>query len=255
MDTVLLATKLRIPPQPHHAVRRVRLLDALEHGIPHYKLVQISAPAGYGKTTLLAEWAHASRFPIAWLSVSEEDNDLERFLRYLLIGWDAVQPGVRESPVGLLLGGMSPDGEAVLSAFINVANDVPNHIVFVLDDYHLVEDPSIHQALTFLLDHLPPTLHFVLAGRAEPPLPLARYRARHELLEFRAEDLQFLQEETTDFFNDMMGLDLADDEVVRLQAQLEGWIAGLQLVSLTLRRHREAADKLVVSGLHRRLPE
>ena len=159
---------------------------------PHYKLILISAPAGYGKTTLLAQWAQASRFPVAWLSLGEEDNDLERFFRYLLAAWENVQPGVRESPLGLLLGAMAPDREAVLSAFINVANEVPDHMVFVLDDYHLIDDPSIHAALTFLLDHLPPTLHFVLAGRAEPPLPLARYRARQELLELRTEDLHFL---------------------------------------------------------------
>ena len=134
--------------------------------------------------------------PVAWLSLGEEDNDPDRFFRYLLAAWETVQPGIRESPLGLLLGAMAPDRDAVLSAFINVANDLPDHTVFVLDDYHLIEDPSIHQALTFLLDHLPPTLHFVLAGRAEPPLPLARYRARHELLELRAEDLQFLVEET-----------------------------------------------------------
>jgi LuxR family maltose regulon positive regulatory protein len=251
MDSFLLATKLRIPPQPHRAVRRARLIDALESGISHYKLVLISAPAGYGKTTLLAQWAHSSCFPIAWLSISGEDNDAERFLRYLLTAWEAIQPGIRESPLGLLLGSMLPEREAVFSAFINVANDIPDHMVFVLDDYHLTEDPSIHQALTFLLDHLPPTLHFVLAGRAQPPLPLARYRARQELLEFRAPDLQFLQEETTDFLNRLMGLDLSHDEVGTLQAQLEGWIAGLQLVSLTLRRHLEAVNKLVISGRHR----
>ncbi|MBE7549659.1 MAG: hypothetical protein HS126_01095 [Anaerolineales bacterium] len=211
----------------------------------------ISAPAGYGKTTLLAEWAHSSRFPITWLSTSEEDNDLERFLRYLLAAWEKVQPGVRESPLGLLLGGMSPDTEAVLSAFINLANDVLVPIIFVLDDYHLIEDPSIHTALTFLLDRLPPMLHFVLAGRGEPPLPLARYRAHHELMELRAEDLNFWPEETQAFLNERMGLDLADDEVVRLQAQLEGWVAGLQLVALTLQRRLAGADKLVVSGKHR----
>src|SRR6476659_3841426 len=208
MDTLLLATKLRIPPQPQHVVRRARLSDALERAIPHYKLILVSAPAGYGKTTLLARWAHASRYPIAWLSISEEDNDLERFLRYLLTAWEGVQPGVKESRLGLLLGAMMPDREAVLSAFINAANDVPDQVVFVLDDYHLIEEPSVHEALTFLLDHLPPTLRFVLAGRGEPPLPLARYRARDELLELRAEDLRFLQEETADFLNERMGLDL-----------------------------------------------
>jgi LuxR family maltose regulon positive regulatory protein len=251
MDTILLATKLRIPPQPHRTLRRARLVDALDRGIQHYKLVQIAAPAGYGKTTLLVQWAHASRLPIAWLSIGAEDNDIERFLRYLLTAWERVQSGLRESPAGLLLGGMSPDREAVLSALINVANDIPNHVVFVLDDYHLIEDPSIHRALAFLLDHLPPTLHFVLAGRAEPPLPLARYRARGELLELRAEDLQFLPDETADFLNKTIGLDLATDEAMGLHVQLEGWIAGLQLAALTLQRGLVGADKLLISGRHR----
>jgi LuxR family maltose regulon positive regulatory protein len=250
MDTVLLATKLRIPPHPHRALNRSRLVDALEREILRYKLVQLSAPAGYGKTTLLVQWAHASRFPVAWLSIGAEDNDLDRFLRYLLTAWEEVQPGVRESRAGLLLGGMSPDHEAVLSAFINVANDVPDHVVFVLDDYHLIEDLSIQQALTFLLDHLPPTLHVVLAGRADPPLPLARYRARGELLELRAADLQFLPDETADVLNEL-GLDLADDDMIRLHAQLEGWIAGLQLVALTLQRGLVGADTLRISGRHR----
>ncbi len=251
MDTLLLATKLRIPPQPHRAVRRARLIDALERAIPDYKLILLSAPAGYGKTTLLSQWAHASRFLVAWLSVSQEDNDIGRFFRYLLAAWAEIQPGVMESPLGLLLGGRMPDSQAILSAFINVANDVPGHIVFVLDDYHLIDDPSIHQALTFLLDHLPPTLHFVLAGRGESPLLLARYRARGELLEVRAENLQFVPEEAADFLNEVMGLDLAHDQVARLQAQLEGWIAGLQLVALTLQRRLTGTEKLLVSGRHR----
>ncbi len=172
MNTLLLTTKLRIPPQLQRAVRRARLLDALERAIPQYKLIQLSAPAGYGKTTLLAQSARASRFAIAWLSLEAEDNDVDRFFRYLLAAWETVEPGVRESRLGLLLGGMLPDSEAVLSAFINVANDVPDHLVFVLDDYHLIEEAAIHRALTFLLDHLPPALHFVLAGRSEPPLPM-----------------------------------------------------------------------------------
>lgn len=116
IDSFLLTTKLQIPPEPHRAVRRARLIDALERGILHYKLVLVSAPAGYGKTTLLSQWAYTARFPVVWLSISEEDNDLERFLRYLVTGWEKVQPGIRESPLGLLLGAMSPDSEAVLSA-------------------------------------------------------------------------------------------------------------------------------------------
>ncbi|MDQ3695420.1 MAG: LuxR C-terminal-related transcriptional regulator [Chloroflexota bacterium] len=251
----MLATKLRIPPPTQHLVRRARLVDTLERGVFDYRLTLIAAPAGYGKTTLLAQWAHVSRFPVAWLSISEGDNDPDRFLRYLLRAWEEVQPDVGASSLGVLLGAMTPDRETVLSAFINVANDIPDQTVFVLDDYHLIEDAAVHQALAFLLDHRPPTLHFVLAGRGEPPLPLARYRARHELLELRTEELQFLADETAEFLNRRMGLDLADDEIVAMQSQLEGWIAGLQLASLTLRRHREAADTLIVSGRHRHIAD
>jgi LuxR family transcriptional regulator, maltose regulon positive regulatory protein len=251
MDSYLLATKLRVPPQPHRAVQRPRLVDTLERELPHYKLVWLSAPAGYGKTTLLSQWAQRSRFPIVWLSASEEDNDLIHFFRYLLAGWEEIQPGIKESALGLILGGAEPESDAILTAFINVANDCPNHIVFVVDDFHLIQEPSIHQSLTFLLDHLPPTIHFVLAGRAEPPLPLARYRARRELLEFGVDDLHFAVAETEDFLNDSMGLGLIHDEIVSLQTQLEGWIAGLQLVSLTLQRRRERVGKLLISGRHR----
>lgn len=251
MDSFPLTTKLQIPPPPQHAVRRARLIEGLERELPHYKLILLSAPAGYSKTTLLAQWAHTSRFPVAWLSLSPEDNDLHRFLRYLLAGWEKVQPDTGPGLPGLLYGTMAPDSKAILSAFINVANEAPGPVVFVLDDYHLIEDPSIHGALTFLLDHLPPTLHLVLAGRAEPPLPLARYRAAHELMEFRAEELPFSLEETRDFLNGSMELDLAPDDLVRLHDQLEGWIAGLQLVALTLRRGLTGMEKLVISGRHR----
>lgn len=252
MSLSLLVTKTRIPPRPRRATPRAHLRDTLEQEVPYHKVTVVAAPAGYGKTTLLADWARSSHFPVAWLSVGEEDNDLERFLRYLLAAWEEVQPGVRESPLGLLLGAMSPDSEAALPAFINAGNDVPNHLVFVLDDYHLIEDPSIHEALTFLLDHLPPALHFVLASRAKPPLPLARYRARQQLFEFRADDLRFSQEETNDFLNRLMGLSLSPDDVALLHAETEGWIAGLQLVALTPRHRRDLVrGRPAVSGRHR----
>ena len=251
MDSTLLATKQRIPPQPHQAVHRAGLVDDLERRLPSYKLVLISAPAGYGKTTLLAQWARASRYPVAWLSIAEEDDDAERFLRSLVASWEAVRPGIGDSPLGMLAGAMASDRDAVLSTFLKTATDVPDHTVFVLDDYHLIEDPAVHAALTFLLDHLPPTLHVVLAGRADPPLPLARYRARQDLLELRTDDLQFSVDETGAFLNRLMELDLSQDEIDSLHAQLEGWIAGLQLVSLSLRRHREPVRAPVVSGRHR----
>ncbi len=251
MHAFLLETKVRIPPQPYHAVSRAHLSEIFERDILHYKIILLSAPAGYGKTTFLSQWAHSSPLPIAWLSLDGEDNDFDRFFRYLLTAWEKIQPEVSSTPLGLLLSGSMPDHKAVLSAFVNAANDNPDHLVFVLDDYHLIQEPSIHQAITFLLDHLPPTFHVVLSGRAAPSLPIARYRARNEMLEFRAEQLQFLQHETADFLKGSMGLDLSDDQMIRLQAQLEGWIAGLQLVSLTLRHHREAADQPMITGKHR----
>lgn len=251
MDISLLATKVRIPPPPQRVVRRDRLIDALERGISHHRLVLLAAPAGYGKTTLLAQWAQSSDFSTAWLSIDPEDNELERFLRCLFSAWEQVQPGIRESKLGMLLGTTSPDHEAILSAFINLGSDLTQPLVVVLDDYHLIQDASIHEALSFLLDHLPSSLHFVMAGRAEPPLPLARYRARQELLEFRADDLQFLEDETVSFLSQSMKLDLSHDEVIRLHAQLEGWIAGLQLVALSRQRRLVGAERLAISGKQR----
>jgi LuxR family maltose regulon positive regulatory protein len=251
MNGFLMATKLQIPPPRRRVVWRGRLVDALDRDVPRFKLVLISAPAGYGKTTLLSQWAHASRCPVAWLSIGAEDDGLDHFLRGLAAAWQKIQPDIAASRLGVLLGGMAPDREAVLPAFIDAAQDAADPVVFVLDDFHLIEAPAVHQALAFLIDHLPPKLHFVLSSRGEPPLPLARYRARHELAEFRAEDLGFSLEESTAFLNDVMGLELAQAPVSKLQSQLEGWIAGLQLVALTLEKRLTGADNLVVSGRHR----
>jgi LuxR family maltose regulon positive regulatory protein len=149
------------------------------------------------------------------------------------------------------VGSTESETDEVLRAFLNAANDMSEQTVFVLDDTHAIEEPAVHQALTFLLDHLPPAVHFVLAGRGEPPLPIARYRARHQLLELRAEDLQFEVGETKEFLTEKMALNLSDDEIASLQSQSEGWIAGLQLASLTLQRRHEVTDTLVITGRHR----
>jgi len=251
MDDSLLATKLQIPQLPPYVIHRTWLVEALEAGIPQYKLTLLSAPAGYGKTTQLAQWVQASHYPVVWLSLDESDNDLIRLLRYLLVGWKNIQPGIRESPFDLLLGAMSPDNEAVLAAFINATNELSDQAVFVLDDYHVIEDATIHKAFTFLLDHAPPGLHFVLAGRGEPPLPLARYRARGEMLEFRINELRFSPKETMEFLENKMGLELATEELEPLQTQLEGWAAGLQLVALAKRRGDRKFDKRGISGSQR----
>ncbi len=247
----LLTTKIEIPPSPHLPIHRAHLVNTLEHEIPRCKLVLVSAPAGYGKTTYLVQWARASDFLIAWLSLDEADNDLERFFHYLLAAWETVQSEIAAIQLGILLSATMSDHEAVLAAFINAAHEFPEHVVIVLDDYHLIEDPAVHQAMTFLLDHLPATCHFVLAGRSEPPLPLARYRARQTVLMVGTEDLRFSPEETDLFLTERLDLALSQDALASLQASLEGWVAGLQLVALTLKRGLTDVDGLVINGRHR----
>lgn len=251
MHPTLLPGKTQIPPQLRRLLPRTQLLAALERDIPAAKLTLISAPAGYGKSALLSQWAHTSRYPVAWLSLGEDDNDPDRLFRYLLAAWQTIQPGAADSPFGLLLSSLSPPADAVLSAFLSLASDLPDHTVLAFDDIHLISEPAIYQALTVLLDHLPPNLHLILAGRGEPPVPLARYRARHELQEIRAEDLTLTLDETAEFLTQLMALDLAPAEIALLHTQLEGWVAGLHLVSLTLRHPNATAERLVVSGRHR----
>jgi LuxR family maltose regulon positive regulatory protein len=175
--------------------------------------------------------------PVAWLSIGEADNDLVRFLRYLLAAWERLQPEIVESPVGILLGSQTPDTNAVLPAFLKAAEQVPDPMAFVLDDYHLIREAAIHEALTFLLDHLPEKLHFILACRSQPPLPLARYRARGQLFELWPDDLRFTLEESADFLSQSTGMDLSEDELAALHDTTEGWPAGLRLAAASQRRY------------------
>ena len=178
MQPSLLATKVQIPETPYDFVPRERLTRTLKQAASRYRLTVISVAAGYGKTTLLAHWARTNKTSLVWLSLSEEDNLLERFLRYLLTGWERIQPNVAASPLGTLLGSRDPNREAVLAAFLNMATQLRADQVFVLDDYHLIKDPVIHESLALLLDHMPPRLHFVIGTRSDPPLPLPRLRLR-----------------------------------------------------------------------------
>jgi LuxR family maltose regulon positive regulatory protein len=249
MNPSLLATKVRIPPLPAQTLQRPRLHDTLESGVPKHKLTLVAAPAGYGKTTLLAQWARATGYAVAWLGLDEADGEVARFFRYLLAAWASVQPDVMDSPLATLLSGLAPETDAVKKAFINAAVALDAAGIFVLDDIHLVDAPAIYDALTFLLDHLPPSLHFVLAARAEPPLPLARYRARGQLLEIDEQQLRFRPEETRAFLQQRTGQDVAADVLESLQAQVEGWAAGLHLAALSWQQG-EGVDT-VVSGRHR----
>ncbi len=251
MDPILLATKTQVPPMPRQLVPRTRLDTLLDNNVLQNKLTLLSAPAGYGKTTSLIRWAHSADRPVAWLSLDERDNDFHRFFRYILEAWQHAQPGIVDSALGILLSGINAESEKILAHFINAAAAPGGDLVIVLDDFHLIDDESILEALAYLIDHLPPRLHFILAGRDEPSLPLARYRARRELLDISAADLRFSTGETAAFVNGVMALDLEEPQLAALQERSEGWIAGLQLAALGRRLAPVEPDQFVLSGRQR----
>lgn len=244
MPIPLLSTKLFIPPPRPGLVVRPRLLDKLNAGLrAGQRLILIAAPAGFGKTTLIGAWidqliACASAPRVAWLQLDQGDNDRVRFMGYLIAALQTIDPQWGQTAQARLHAPLSADGDqtldAALAALINDLAAQPQPSVLVLDDYHLIQSRPVHEALTFLLDHVPPTVQFVVAGRADPPLALARLRAIGQLTEIRAGDLRFTLDESVSFFNETMRLDLTRDQIAALDQQAEGWIAGLHLAALAL---------------------
>lgn len=234
----LLATKLYIPRVRAGLVPRPRLTRRLDEGLQH-KLTLVSAPAGFGKSTLMAEWAHLwaaaqPPLPVAWLSLDAGDSDPVRFWAYLTEALHRVQPGTGQDMLAHLRSPQPPPIEALLSQLINDIASIPVDFALVLDDYHAISAQPIHDALAFLLQHLPPQMHLFLASRSDPPLPLARLRGRGELLELRANDLRFSTDEAAEFLNRAMGLTLSPEDIAALDAHTEGWVAGLQLAALSM---------------------
>ncbi|HEV3505610.1 MAG TPA: hypothetical protein VG637_10075 [Actinomycetes bacterium] len=247
---VLLATKLHIPRPRPGLVARPRLLDRLGEGVSR-QLVLVCTPAGFGKTTLLADWAHTGQRPVAWLSLDAGDNDPARFWRHVAAALDTVRPGVAER-VAALSGGLSASFQVVVTTLVNELADVAEPVVLVLDDYHLVQAPPVHQSLELLLEHPPAGLRLVLASRADPPLPLARLRASGQLTELREADLRFTREEAAALLGAAVGVELPDAAVAALEARTEGWVAGLQLAALSLEGHLDVdAFVRTFSGSHR----
>jgi LuxR family maltose regulon positive regulatory protein len=247
----LVATKFHVPRAGF--VPRPRLLARLSQGIG-CGLTVVCTPAGFGKTTMLGDWARRSRMPAAWLSLDAADNDPARFWRYVAAALDRVRPGTDAPVTALLRGRQHPPLEAMATAVINALTSVPSEgeVALVLDDYHLVEAPPVHDSVTFLLDRLPPALRLVLSSRADPPLPLARLRARGQLAELRAMDLRFTLAETAAFLREVTGLDLPAASVAALQERTEGWAAGVQLAALSLRGHADPAGFIATfAGSHR----
>jgi LuxR family transcriptional regulator, maltose regulon positive regulatory protein len=240
MSTPVLATKLYAPLSQPGVVPRPRLTEWLNEGL-HRKLTLISAPAGSGKTTLVGEWVAGVERPAAWLSLDEGDNDPTRFLTYLVAALQTVAPDIGESVLGVLGSPQPPPTESLLTALLNETTTIPDDFVLVLDDYHVVDARAIDDALVFLLEHLPPRMHLVIATREDPHLPLARLRARGQLTELRASDLRFTLSEAAEFLNSVMGLGLSAEDIAALESRTEGWIAGLQLAALSMRGREDVS--------------
>ncbi len=241
MPTPILATKLYIPGLRPNVVSRPRLLERLNEGL-HRKLTLISAPAGFGKTTLVSEWVEGIERPAAWLSLDEGENDPARFLTYLVAALQTIAATIGEGVSGVLQSPQPPPPEAMLTALLNDLITIPDQFILVLDDYHVLEAKAVDQALTFLLDHLPPQMHLVIATREDPALPLARLRVGGQLTEVRAVDLRFTPSEAAAFLNQVMGLDLSAEDIARLSTRTEGWIAGLQLAAISMQGQQDTAS-------------
>ncbi len=250
METPLLATKLHRPPT-RRLLDRARLVRMLEQGIETHRLVTVTAPAGYGKTSALAQWAASTGQIVSWLSLDAGDNDPYRFFRYLVTAWTEQEPRIRDTDLFLLADSLAPDLATLTAAFTNAATAMETHTAFVIDDAQLIKEGAILEALTFLIDHAPANLHIVLGGRAAPALPLMRYRSRDEVLELSAADLAFTREETAAFLNGLMGLRIGEAAIAGLDDRLEGWPAGMQLAAISLRNLSPDSLTPPLSGRHR----
>ena len=233
MTSDLLQTKLYVPRIRPSLVPRPQLVAKLNQGL-HSKLTLISAPAGFGKTTLVTEWIDSCERPFVWLSLDERDSDLTRFLTYFIAALQTLHPAMGTKALAMLESAQPPPTESILTNLLNEIAAIPEDFALVLDDYHVVDAQPVDQVLAFLLDHLPPQLHLVITTREDPPLPLPRLRVRGLLTEVRAVDLRFSAEETAVFLKQITGLELAADEIAVLEKRTEGWIAGLQLAALSM---------------------
>jgi len=259
MPTPVIVTKLFVPPPRPSAVPRPRLIARLDEGL-HHKLTLVAAPAGFGKTTLVASWIAERRqgaggrkqagqpdpasCPLppascAWLSLDAADNDPSRFLAYLVAAFQTIVATIGEGVLAVLQSPHLPPPDVILTALLNEITALPNHVVLVLDDYHVIDSTRVDNTLAFLVEHLPPHLHLVIVTREDPPLPLARLRARGQLTELRAADLRFTPAEAAEFLNPVMGLQLSVADIAALEDRTEGWIAGLQLAALSMQGHQD----------------
>lgn len=233
MVSPLLVTKLHLPLPCSPLVQRKRLLEKLNQGFSS-KLILISAAAGFGKTTILSEWVQKSKLPVGWLSLDERDNDPTRFWLYVVTALQQGVPHLGEATLAMLQSPEQLPFEAFLIPLINEFAQLQTNLILVLDDYHLITETGIHDALNFVLDHLPAQVHLAIATRVHPPLSLAKLRVRAQLTELGADDLRFTDEEATTFLHRSLSEPLTTSQIEALQNKTEGWVAGLQLATLSL---------------------
>lgn len=233
MTVQILATKLYIPVPRPGAVMRPRLIERLNAGL-HGKLTLVSAPAGFGKTTLVAEWIANDARKASWLSLDDGDSDPVRFFAYTIAALQTIEPKIGVGILKLLESPQPPPIDSLLTPLLNELAMMPEDFVLVLDDYHVLDSHEIDKSLAFLIDNQPPQMHLVITTREDPRLPLARLRVRGQLSEIRAADLRFTADEASEFLNTAMGLSLSSDDVAALEQRTEGWVAGLQLAAISM---------------------
>ena len=239
----LLQTKLHIPQPNPRTVFRPHLLSRMDEGLESgCKLTLISAPVGYGKSTLASSWLAGVKCPVAWLSLDAEDNDPIRFWTYVIAALQTAQPELGQTEFNLLRKAQTPSLEKILRDLINRVAEISKQIVLVLDDYHLVMSSDLHLSINFFLEHKPSQLHLVIITREDPPLPLPQMRAKGQLVEFRAKDLHFTMDESAQFLNQKMKLNLRPEQIAVLKQRTEGWIVGLQMAALSLKEISDSAE-------------
>ena len=229
----LLATKLFVPHPRPDQVNRSHLIDQLNEGVSR-KLTLISAPAGFGKTTLLSEWIAQGSQSVAWISLDKSENDPVQFIHYLIAAVQNSYPKIGEAALSQLQSSQRPPVESILISLIQDFSGLSDELIIVLDDYHSIDADSIHQLIRTLLDYLPVQVHLTISSRVDPPLPLARLRVNQQLSELRTNDLCFTEAEIAVFFNQTLNLQLTSGDISILESRTEGWIAGLQLAALSM---------------------
>ncbi len=251
MINPLLETKLYIPPPRSAWVPRQRLIKQLNDGTD-LKLTLISAPAGFGKTTFLSAWVAQSKRPVAWVSLDKNDNDLHRFLGYLLTALQRINRDIGKSAQSMLHSPQISPSDILLSGLINEIANTPEPFTLVLDDYHEIIDKQVHELITLILDDQPSQMHLVISSRADPPWPLARLRGSGELSEIRADDLRFTTRETATFLDNVLGFSLVSEDIDTLENRTEGWIAGLKMAALSMKGRKDVSGFIKsFSGSHR----